>query len=162
MRRKHCGEIDLDNEIDNLIPQNDDCHENADQMPSNEEKMDGNTHDISVKEIALFALKTQEFNRLSDTATDTILENTCELLEQNEEYLKAQVKKCIKQTGLDPKDIEGLEDLLESQHDVSASMKQLKTSKERNKYLRDTLDMVVSSSTIKGLFTYMSPAGLPS
>ncbi len=91
--------------------------------------MDYDATDISVKEMALFALKMQEFNKL----TDAILENTFQLLGQEEEHLKAQVKKCIGNTGLDVKDIEGLEELLEPQHDVSATMKQSKTSRERNK-----------------------------
>ena len=100
-----------------------------------------NSHNLSDKEIALFALQTQEFNRLSDKATDAILESTFQLIEQKEEHLKAQVKKYIGNAGLEFKNIKGLEQLLESQH-VTGSMKQLKTSKERNKYLRDTLNML--------------------
>ncbi len=152
MRRKHRDEVELQSDlISDHSAQDDDCQttfEKSDQVHCNEERMDCDTHDISVREMALFALKTQEFNRLSDIATDTILGNTYQLLEQNEEHLKAKVKKCIEKTGLDVKDIEGLEELLESEHDLAASMKQLKTSKERNKYLRATLNMVVSNSTL--------------
>ena len=43
---------------------------------------------ISVKELALYALKTQELNQLSDSATDRVLESTSHLLQQNEENLK--------------------------------------------------------------------------
>ena len=92
----------------------------ASQTDCNKDKMD--RRDISVKEMALFALKMQEFNRLIDTATGTILENTCQLPEQNEEHLKAQVKACIEKTGFDLKDIEGLEELLKLRHDNTVSM----------------------------------------
>lgn len=149
IRRKH-GEVDCDKDINGYITQDDGCQvsfETSDPVHCNEKTMEHNTHDISVKEMALFALKTQEFNRLSDTATDAILESTYQLLEQNQEHLKAQVKKCIGSTGLDLKDIEGLEELLDSQHTVTASMRQLKTPRERNRYLRDTFKMVVSSAT---------------
>ena len=96
--------------------------------------------------MALYALKTQEFNQLSDTATDGILENTRQLLEQNEENLKQKVKKCIQNNGIHVKDIPGLENLLEWRQYVAETMKQVKTSKERNKYLTNTLNMVVSSN----------------
>lgn len=149
-RRKHRHEVELENDLLNDHTQEDDgCEiacEDASQTDCNKDRMDA--RDISVKEMALFALKTQEFNRLSDTATDTILENTCQLLEQNEEHLKTQVKACIKKTGLHLKDIEGLEELLKSRHDNTAPMKQLKTSKDRNKYLRESLNMVVSNCSL--------------
>ena len=149
IRRKHRAEVDLNNDKNDFVPE-DECQNSfEDSFPShcNEDTMICNSHDISDKEIALFALKTQEFNRLSDKATDGILESTFQLIEQKEEHLKAQVKKCIGNAGLELKKNKGLEELLESQH-VTGSMKQLKTSKERNKYLRDTLNMVVSTSLV--------------
>ena len=113
MRRKHRHEVEFEKDLSDHTQEVDDCDiacEDASQTDCNKDKMDG--RDISVKEMALFALKMQEFNRLSDTATYTILENTCQLLEQNKEHLKAQVKACIEKTGFDLKDIEGLEELL--------------------------------------------------
>ena len=147
MRRKHRHEVEFENDLLDHTQEDDGCEiEDASQTDCNKDRM--GARDISVKEMALFALKTQEFNRLSDTATDTILENTSQLLEQNEEHLKAQVKACIEKTGLHLKDIEGLEELLKSRHDNTASMKQLKTSKDRNKYLRESLNMVVSNCSL--------------
>ena len=76
-----------------------------------------------------------------------ILESTCQLVEQNEQHLKAKIKRCIKRSGLNVNEIEGLDNLLESQdkdQDVVESMKQLKTSKDRKKYLKNTFNMVVS------------------
>ena len=149
MRRKHRHEVEFENDLNDHTQEDDVCDiacEDVSQTDCNKDKMDG--QDISVKEMALFALKTQEFNRLSDTATDTKHKNTCQLPEQNEEHLKAQVKACIEKTGFDLKDIEGLEELLKSRHDNTASMKQLKTSKDRNKYLRESLNMVVSNSSL--------------
>ena len=95
--------------------------------------------DISVRQLALYALKTQEFNRLSDVATDAILESTHQLMMQSGEHLKAKVSKFVQDSGLNVKDIDGLETLLASKQDVgevSRSIKQLKNSNERNKYLR--------------------------
>ena len=83
MRRKHRAEVDLHNDKhDDIVPEDECQNVFEDSIPShcNEDTMIFNSHDISDKEIALFALKTQEFNRLSDKATDTILESTFQLL----------------------------------------------------------------------------------
>ena len=149
-RRKHYPE-DLNKDKNDDIVLEDECQnvlEDPIPLHSNQETIKCNSHDISEKEIALFALKTQEFNRLSDKATDAILESTFQLIEQKEDHLKAEVKKCFANAGHELKEIEGLEELLEAQHDVTESMKQLKTSKERNKYLRETLNMVVSTRLV--------------
>ena len=149
IRRKHRGEVNFDNDLNDTLPQDVDCDpscEDLSPLPCNGEEVDCDSHDISVKELALYALKTQEFNQLSDTATDGILENTRQLLEQNEENLKQKVKKCIQNNGIHVKDIPGLENLLEWRQYVAETMKQVKTSKERNKYLTNTLNMVVSSN----------------
>ena len=149
MRRKHKGDLDyaVDCEVNDMngdITQDND-HLVADSTLDSIEMGCNNKHNtyISVKEMALFALKTQEFNQLGDTATDAVLENTYELMEQNEDYFKKQVKLCIEHSIVDIKDIEGFEELLESPPSLSASKKVLQTSKDRNKYLRETLNMVV-------------------
>lgn len=156
IRRKHGGEINGENFLDNQLDDSCDNQQNENEngvfdglqplpFPEGQEEPDDcvGQGGISVKKMALFALKTQEFNRLSDIATDTVLENTQQLLEQNQSHLKKQVEKCIKNAGIDLKNIEGLEDLLGPQQDVPEFAKKLRTSKDRNKYLRDTLNMVV-------------------
>ena len=65
MRRKHRGEVDFDNNLNELLPQDDDCQtafEDSDPLRCNGEEMDCDSRDISLKEMALFALKTQKFN----------------------------------------------------------------------------------------------------
>ena len=69
---------------------------------------------LALLNLPLYAFKKQEFNRLSDTATDGILENTRQLLEQNEENLRQKVKKCIQNNGIYLNDISELENLLSS------------------------------------------------
>ncbi|XP_046864010.1 uncharacterized protein LOC124457888 [Xenia sp. Carnegie-2017] len=148
MRRKHKGDLDyaVDCEVNDMngdITQDND-HLVADSTLDSIEIGCNNKYNtyISVKEMALFALKTQEFNQLGDTATDAVLENTYQLMEQNEDYFKKQVKLCIEHSSVDIKDIKCFEELLESPPSLSASKKVLQTSKDRNKYLRETLNMV--------------------
>ena len=99
---------------------------------------------ISVKELALYALKTQELNQLSDSATDRVLESTSHLLQQNEENLKKRVRTCLQNNGVNVTDIDGLEDVLKSPPCAAVAMKQLRTTTERNRYLKNKLHMVVS------------------
>ena len=65
MLRKHRDEVELQSDLSDHTAQDDDCQttfEKSDQVHCHEEKMDCDTHDISVREMALFALKMQEFN----------------------------------------------------------------------------------------------------
>ena len=73
MRRKHRGEVDIDNNLNDLLPQDDDCQTAFEDSDCKGEEMDCDSRDISLKEMVLFALKTQEFNWLSDIATYAIL-----------------------------------------------------------------------------------------
>ena len=100
-------------------------------------------NDICIRKLALYALKTQELNQLSDSATDQVLESTSDLLQQNEENLKERVRVCLENSGMNVRDINGLEDLLHSPPSTAEAMKQLKTPAQRNKYLKNKLHMVV-------------------
>ncbi len=124
----------------------DQCHfGNTAHFNHNEMKENTDPEDISVKVLALYALKTQELNNLSDNATDRVLESTSQLLQQSEENLKKPVRICLQNSGINVRDIDGLEDVLQSPPNTVEAMKQLKTSAERNKYLRNNLRMVVSN-----------------
>ena len=152
LRRKHGGQIETNNDTfdDGILEEQDilTAAENVQPDCEKKDEVDYTSEEKAVKEIALFALKTQELNRLSDIATNTILENTHRLLQQNELEIKARFKKCIENTGLDPKDIEGLDDFFHSESVLATCMKKLNTSLERNNYLKGALNMVVCISLV--------------
>ena len=124
MRRKHKYDIEAEVDVrihgDNLdtndevlqLVNDDPCTGEIIPLDGNENKENGDSDHISVRELALYALKTQELNQLSDSATDKVLESTSHLLQQNEENLKKRVRRCLQNSAVNVKDIEGLEDVL--------------------------------------------------
>ena len=102
-------------------------------------------HNISVKTLVLNAVKAQELNRVSDIATDNILQNTFELLEQNDNYVKQGIKRCLKDSGINLENVSGLPDLFDSSPHIAEAAQQLKSSIEWNRYLVNEFKMVVSS-----------------
>ena len=121
-----------------------------DGNPDDELRLDYNeneaerTDDIPVKLLALYALKTQELNRLTDSTTNQIIQSTSQLFEQNDSYVKQGVKQCLQNSGIDVKDVDGLEDLLKSSPKIVEPVQKLKSSQERRKYFIDNFQMVVS------------------
>ena len=99
------------------------------QLDGNKSKENRNPETISVKKLALYALKTQELNQLSDSAIDRVLKSTSHLLQQNAENLKKRVRACL-QNGVNVTDIDGLEDVLKSPACAGVAMKQLRTTAE--------------------------------
>lgn len=141
--RKHNTELEVDLNVGATQPD--------DGNPDDELRLDCNneneaewTDDIPVKILALYALKTQELNRLTDSATNQILQSTSQLLEQNDSYVKQGVKQCLQNSGIDVKDVDGLEDLLKSSPKIVEAVQKLKSSQERRKYFIDNFQMVVS------------------
>ena len=63
------------------------------------------------KHLALFALKIQEVTRLKDT-TNSMIDNTAELLQQHESHLKGRIESCLDESGIDVKGINGLEEIM--------------------------------------------------
>lgn len=108
-------------------------------------------NDICVRKLALYALKTQELNQLSDRATDQVLESTSDLLQQNEQNLKKRVRVCLEKNGMNVREIDGLEDVLESPPSTVEGIKQLKTPAQRNKYFKNKLHMVVSQCPVPNI-----------
>lgn len=97
---------------------------------------------FSPRHLALFALKTQEINRLTDTTTNNIIENTAELLAQHKAHMKAKIRSCFEKSGLDINNVGGLQDIMNPQQ--TPNMDILKTTKSRNKYLSQNINMLVS------------------
>ena len=93
------------------------------------------------KHLALFALKIQEVNRLTDTTTNSLINNTAELLERHESHLKGKIESCLEESGIDIKGINGLDEIMKTVQ--TPSMNFLKTTKSRNKYNTKELNMLV-------------------
>ena len=149
--RKHNTELE---ESEDYLPVDIDLNVGATQPddgnPDDELRLDYNeneaerTDDIPVKLLALYALKTQELNRLTDSTTNQIIQSTSQLFEQNDSYVKQGVKQCLQNSGIDVKDVDGLEDLLKSSPKIVEPVQKLKSSQERRKYFIDNFQMVVS------------------
>jgi hypothetical protein len=97
---------------------------------------------FSPRHLALYALKTQEINRLTDTATNGIMDNTSELLEQHEVHVKEKIRLCLEKSGIKINDIDGLKDVMNMPQ--TPSMDFLKTTRNRNNYLLQEFKIVVS------------------
>lgn len=147
LSRKHrdvdiVGDLLLQNEIE-VEEVTHAGNEFSDSEDDNEdEHIQGEHEEYSLRSLALYVLKTQEMNRLSDTSLNANLDNTDEIVEQNLEFFKVGVKRCLQDANLDVGAIQGMEELLESPSAMSKHLEVMKSAKHRNKYLVEELEMV--------------------
>ncbi|CAB4000487.1 Hypothetical predicted protein [Paramuricea clavata] len=98
VRRKHQNErfdfhLNDNTDIPTNIPERDPPNERSTSI---KEKT---AEEFSLRHFALFTLKTQEINRLTDATTNKVIDNTSELLEQHKAHMKDE-------------DVDGLEDII--------------------------------------------------
>ncbi|CAB4007939.1 uncharacterized protein LOC110246895 [Paramuricea clavata] len=141
VRRKHRNEIfnfhlNDDADIHTNVPESVAPNE-ALPLTSVKEKT---ADEFSPRHLALFTLKTQEINRLTDATTNKLIDNTSELLEQHEAHVKEKIKVCLEKNGIKLEDVDGLEDIMNLPQ--TPSMDFLKTTKSRNNYLSQEFNMV--------------------
>lgn len=139
MHKNENSGFDLENVEDYSIPFN---NPETDHPINELVENTTNTRELFTKKhLALFALKIQEVNRLTDTTTNSLIDNTAELLQQHESHLKGRIESCLEESGIDVKGINGLEEIMKTVQ--TPSMDFLKSTKSRNKYNSQELNMLV-------------------
>ena len=110
---------------------------------SEDEHIQDGIEEYSLRSLALYALKTQELNRISDKALNDILDNTNSIVEQNLGSFKLGVKRRLQDANLDISTIEGLPELLEAPSAMSKHVTLMKSTNDRRKYFIKELGMIV-------------------
>ena len=91
---------------------------------------------------ALFLLKLKELRRTSQIAIDEVVESSRRLFLQTMERAQAGVRAKLAESGVDPITIKGLD---EAFSDAADPFEAIETSHLQEKYLREKLDLIVSS-----------------
>lgn len=107
-------------------------------------------------------LKTREYNRLSQTAMKSVMDERSHLVDTAVKHFQSQVERCVSQVGIEVDGIEGLREILEEKPVTVEAMATLSSSWCVLKYLRDCLHFVVSPLYFKLLYdSLLSPGKTP-
>ena len=97
-------------------------------------------------------LKTREYNRLSQTAMKSVMDETNHWVDTTVKHFQSQVERCVTQAGIEVGGIEGLREILDEKSVTVEAMATLSSSWRELKYLRDCLHFVVSPLYFKFLY----------
>ena len=87
-----------------------------DQWMKVDEKNQEKIRENALRNVALFALfmlKTREYNRLSQTAMKSVMDERSHLVDMAVKHFQSQVERCVSQVGIEVDGIEGLREILE-------------------------------------------------
>ena len=107
------------------------------------DEQNGGHEEYSLRSLALYAIKTQELNRISDKALNDILNNTNSIVERILESFKLGVKHSLQDANIDINTIEGLPALLEAPSAMSKHLTLMKSTNDCSKYFIKKLGMMV-------------------
>ena len=96
---------------------------------------------------ALFILKTKEVLNISQTATDQILNDVTEMIENTVSQIESRVSSILTANGSSMNDIKGLRDIFGDQ-DLRNPFHAIKTQYMQQKYFQDHLGLVVITNNL--------------
>lgn len=139
-----------------------DSPRSMDESELEDEKNREKIRENALRNVALFMLKTREYNRLSQTAMKSVMDETSHLLDTTVKHFQSQVERCVTQAGIEVDGIEGLREILEEKSVTVEAMATLSSSWRELKYLRDCLHFVISPLYFKLLYdSLLSPGKTP-
>jgi hypothetical protein len=115
----------------------------ADTEEDGGDEHNGGHEEYSLRSLALYAIKTQELNRISDKALNDILDNTNSIFEQNLQSFQLGVKRSLQDAKIDINIIEGLPALFEAPSAMSKHETLMNSTNDRSKYFIKELGMMV-------------------
>ena len=107
-----------------------------------EEEMKENT----VRNVALFMLKTRECNKLSQTAMNNVMDEARHLVNMSVKHFQSRVEKCVTQSGIEVGDVEGLRELLVEKPVAVEAIETLSSSWHELNYIKGHFHFVVRST----------------
>ncbi|XP_028418042.1 uncharacterized protein LOC114542794 isoform X2 [Dendronephthya gigantea] len=137
--RKHGKEKVINDDVGSRIPENDALNR-LDNTIECIPKTPKTGEAFSKRHLALFALKTQELNQLTDSTTNKVIDNTTELLQQHEAHVKEKIRLCLDKSGIKISDIDGLGVVMNLEQ--TPNMEFLKSTKNRNNYISQEFKIV--------------------
>ena len=97
---------------------------------------------------ALFLLQTKEVNRLTQKATDNIMDNVTSLVKDTVEILNMGVQNRLDSAGLRFDAVPGLEELFEDDHQISNPFRHVNTEHKQAAYFKENFNLVVGVDMI--------------
>jgi len=93
---------------------------------------------------ALFLLQTKEANRLTQKATDNIMEGATALVKNTVELLRMGVQNRLDSAGLRFEAVPGLTELFNDEHVISNPFRHVNTEHKQSAYFKEDFNLVVS------------------
>lgn len=148
---EYATEEGLENYTDNLDLFSDDtdpgndCDKNADNFSETDEDYEEDfAREKARKHLASFILKTQELNKVSEKATFSVLEETSHEVCRNLDHFKSKLISCLNKSGITPKDVDGLENLIAEKPEFTKVYKGLDNQRQLRNYMIQEMQLVVS------------------
>ena len=124
------GEDDLAAEAPVHVQEQDDSEDDSDEE-----------YDYT-KAISLFILHLREQKKVPADACSAIVKEIDELFKVQSTELKTKLHKVLQRNNIDPQNIDGLDDILSSYHNVSDACSVLGSQNKQNKYFAEKFDYV--------------------
>ena len=105
-----------------------------------ESDSEDDTRETSLRNVALFMLKTRECNKLSHTAMGNVLDETRHLVEMSVNNFRTRVEKCITQWSIELGEVNGLHELFNEKPVVVEATNQLSSSWREVSYLKENFN----------------------
>ena len=103
----------------------------------------GTDLDLQKRSSALFILRMKEKKRVTQVAIDDMVEGSRAIFEKTVKRLQAGMNEKLAHAGIDPNSIDGLQDVFT---ELSDPFKELDTEYLQEKYFKEELGIVVSST----------------
>jgi len=109
--------------------------------------------DEKKKTDALFLLRTKEVNRLTQKATDNIMDGVTTLVKNTVEILKMGVQNRLDSAGLRFDAVPGLDELFKDDHPISSPFCHVNTEHKQAAYFKENFNLVVGTHQFHQSFT---------
>ena len=146
-------ETEQANDEDISVQEDSECPDYPDALSSMDESDDSKSEDEeneeerrekTLRNMALFILKTRECNRLSQTAMNNVMDETRHLVSMSMKHFQSRVEKCVTKSGTEVGDVDGLRELLAEKPVAVEAIQTLSGSWRELNYLREHFKFVVS------------------
>ena len=104
----------------------------------------GNAIGNMTRFLALFMMKTKEENQLSQQTLNAIIENTEDVVDESLKVLKDNIKSCMRDSGIDIEEVQGLRDVFEQPSAYSKAKEPLANEYQQVRYFMEHFNYVVS------------------
>lgn len=143
---EQASDEDISDQEDLECPDYPDVLSSMDESDDSESVDEDNEEEIrekTLRNMALFMLKTRECNRLSQTAMNNVMDETRHLVSMSVKHFQSRVEKCVTQSGIEVSDVDGLRELLAEKPAAVEAIQTLSSSWRELNYLREHFKFVV-------------------